>query len=87
VHLTNQFDSSGNWRCLIVDGHGSHLTYEFLRYAHDARIVVVGLPSHTTDFLQPLDRVIFRALQRYYGQAVDEHARKMLTVTKGNFAE
>jgi hypothetical protein len=69
-----------------VDGHGSHLTYEFLQYAHNARIVIVGLPSHTTDFLQPLDRVIFRVLQRFYAQAVDERARNMETVTKRNFA-
>lgn len=47
---------------------------------------MLGLPSHTTDFLQPLDRVIFRSLQRFYGQAVDEYARKNLAVTKRNFA-
>ncbi|EUC56342.1 DDE superfamily endonuclease, partial [Rhizoctonia solani AG-3 Rhs1AP] len=84
---TTEKSSDGQWRCLILDGHGSHLTYEFLQYAHDARIIIVGLPSHTTDFLQPLDCVIFRVLQRFYGHAVDDQARNMLTVNKQSFAE
>jgi hypothetical protein len=59
--LNELFCRSGEgWRCLILDGHGSHLTYKFLQYAQDACIVGVGLPSHTTDFLQPLDQVIFK---------------------------
>ncbi|KAF8758803.1 zinc finger protein [Rhizoctonia solani] len=78
--------SNGQWRCLILDGHGSHLTYEFLQYAWDAHIIVIGLPSHTTDFLQPLDRVVFCALQQYYSQAVGKRMQQMLHVTKSSFS-
>ncbi|KAF8721838.1 DDE superfamily endonuclease, partial [Rhizoctonia solani] len=78
--------SNGQWHCLILDGHGSHLTYEFLQYTWDAHIIVIGLPSHTTDFLQPLDRVVFRALQWYYSQAVGKWMQQMLHVTKSSFS-
>lgn len=75
----------GQWRCLILDGHGSHVTYGFLKYAVDARIIVVGLPSHTTDFVQPLDRVLFRPLQRNYSKEVDRRMRNNQAVTKELF--
>jgi hypothetical protein len=70
-----------------MDGHGSHLAYGFLNYAFNARIIVVGLPSHTTDILQPLDRVVFRVLQRYYRQAVEEKLHQHVSINKSNFAE
>jgi hypothetical protein len=49
----------GAWRLLIFDGHGSHLTYEFITYCWDNKIIPFGLPSHTSHILQPLDVVIF----------------------------
>ncbi|KAG9082662.1 hypothetical protein FS749_006670 [Ceratobasidium sp. UAMH 11750] len=33
---TKELSVNGQWQCLILDGHGSHLTYEFLKYAMDA---------------------------------------------------
>ncbi|CAE6401416.1 unnamed protein product [Rhizoctonia solani] len=36
---------------------------------------------------KPLDRVIFRVLQQFYGQAVEKKAKDFLTVNKRNFAE
>ena len=49
----------GGWWLLLLDGYGSHCTYEFLNYCEDRNIVVFCLPAHTTHFLQPLDVVIF----------------------------
>jgi len=40
------------YRLLIVDGHCSHFTYEFLQYAKDNKIEVLCLPSNTTHLLQ-----------------------------------
>jgi len=37
---------------LIVDGHSSHFTQEFLEYAKDHDIHVLCLPPHTTHALQ-----------------------------------
>lgn len=68
-----------------MDGHGSHLTFDFLDYAFKHQILVVGLPSHTTDFLQPLDVAIFRPLQRACGQEVDKRLRQHQVITKETF--
>ncbi|KAG9127710.1 hypothetical protein FRC07_010633, partial [Ceratobasidium sp. 392] len=75
----------GGWRLLILDGHGSHLSFGFLDYAFRNRILVLGLPSHTTDFLQPLDVAIFRPLQRAYAQEVNKRVREHRPVTKDTF--
>ena len=40
------------YRLLIVDGHCSHFSYEFLKYAKDNKIEVLCLPSNTTHILQ-----------------------------------
>ena len=40
------------YRLLIVDGHCSQFSYEFLMYAKDNRINVLCLASNTTHILQ-----------------------------------
>jgi len=39
-------------RLLLVDGHTSHFTYDFLKYAKEHKIEVLCLPSNTTHILQ-----------------------------------
>lgn len=52
---------------LILDGHASHCgNVEMLEFAKDNDIILLGLPSHTTHFLQPLDRSFFKSLKSYY---------------------
>lgn len=52
---------------LILDGHASHCgNVEMLEFAKDNDIILLGLPSHTTHFLQPLYRSFFKALKSYY---------------------
>lgn len=52
---------------LILDGHSSHCgNVEMLEFAKDNDIILLGLPSHTTHFLQPLDRSFFKSLKSYY---------------------
>jgi hypothetical protein len=53
-------------RLLILDGHGSHATGEFMRLCVANRIQLVYLPPHTTHVLQPLDIAIFGPLKRAY---------------------
>ncbi len=43
------------WRLLILDGYGSHLTYEFYKYAQKHKIELFALPPHSTHLTQPLD--------------------------------
>jgi hypothetical protein len=37
---------------LLVDGHSSHFTYNFLKYAKEHKIKILCLPSNTTHILQ-----------------------------------
>jgi len=49
----------GAYRLLIFDGHGSHLTKEFIEYCDNRKIIPFTLPPHTSHLLQPLDVVVF----------------------------
>lgn len=73
-------------RLLIIDGHGSHHTYEFIQYATDNNISIFGLPSHCTHLLQPLDVVIFSPIKHYYSEAINQLVRDGLNaITKIEF--
>lgn len=53
-------------RLLILDGHGSHETTEFLWRCLEYNIYLLFLPAHTSHVLQPLDLTVFSALKRAY---------------------
>lgn len=62
-------------RLLIFDGHGSHVTYQFVEYCIQRNILLLCLPSHSTHLLQPLDVGLFSPYQHFYGLAVDNYLR------------
>jgi hypothetical protein len=51
---------------LILDGHKSHSSLSLLTAAKEADIHLLALPPHTTHFLQPLDKGIFKSLKTHY---------------------
>ena len=53
-------------RLLILDGHGSHETTDFLWRCLEHDIYLLFLPAHTSHVLQPLDLTIFSSLKRLY---------------------
>jgi hypothetical protein len=53
-------------RLLIMDGHGSHLTFEFMDICKEANIILFLLPLHSTHLLQPLDIGIFQGYKHYH---------------------
>jgi hypothetical protein len=57
---------NGRMRLLIVDGHGSHETDDFLYSCFKHRIFIVFLPSHASHVLQPLDVAVFSSLKTAY---------------------
>lgn len=53
-------------RLLILDGHGSHETTEFIYTCFLHNIYLLFLPPHTSHVLQPLDLSIFSPLKSAY---------------------
>jgi DDE superfamily endonuclease/helix-turn-helix, Psq domain len=66
----------GEYRLLILDGHESHCTLEFIEYCSEKKIILLILPPHTTHMLQPLDVAIFQPLAKYYSVEVETHSRE-----------
>ena len=67
--------TTGAWRMLVMDGHGSHLYKDFIQYCHDNNIIPFQLPPHTTHLLQPLDIVCFQPLKHYHAEAINNAIR------------
>ena len=65
----------GQYRLLLLDGHGSHVTPEFDLYCRQNNIAVVCMPAHSSHLLQPLDVGCFSVLKRAYGQRVESMMR------------
>jgi hypothetical protein len=71
---TTPLDSTAK-RLLIVDGHESHCTINFIEFCDLYNIILLILPPHTTHYLQPLDVTCFGPLQRWYSAEVEAHGR------------
>ena len=65
----------GAWRMLIMDGYGSHMTYEFFTYAKRNHIELFRLPPHSTHLTQPLDVGCFQPFKHYHSEGIDEMVR------------
>ncbi|KAF7578265.1 Membrane-bound metallopeptidase [Pyrenophora tritici-repentis] len=79
---------SGRWRLLILDGHGSHVTMEFIKYCDRHSILLMILPPHSTHTLQPLDVVLFKPLSQAYFNELTNHLHKaqgLVPIKKGDF--
>ncbi|KAF2840864.1 DDE-domain-containing protein [Patellaria atrata CBS 101060] len=77
-----------DWRLLLVDGYGSHLTLPFVDYCIKHRIILANFPPHSTHKLQPLDVSLFSPLSTYYRQELDKlksHSEGRYTVIKKDF--
>jgi len=49
----------GEYRLLILDGHGSHVIFRFRKFAYNNKIILLYFPAYTTHKLQLLDIDIF----------------------------
>ena len=66
---------SGEYRILVMDGHGSHLTKEFINNCWDYKVVPFLLPAHSTHILQPLDIGIFHLMKAQHQNILAEQVR------------
>ncbi|XP_050298737.1 uncharacterized protein LOC126737743 isoform X3 [Anthonomus grandis grandis] len=61
---------------LLLDGHARHCSSsEMLEYADEHGVIPLCLPSHTTQFLQPLDRCFFKSLKAFFNNACNTFIR------------
>lgn len=77
-----------SWRLLILDGHGSHVTMDFIKYCDDNKILLAVYPPHSTHTLQPLDVCMFSPLAAAYRDELVsfiERAQCLSSITKRDF--
>ena len=63
--------ANGGYRVLILDGHGSHVTGEFIAHCMRNKIILLRLPPHTSHLLQPLDVGLFGPLKKALSATLD----------------
>lgn len=63
------------YRLLILDGHRSHCTTEFMWECHQNKIIPYYLIAHASHILQPLDLCVFSSLKRSYRATVNFHSQ------------
>jgi len=73
---------------IIFDGHLSHLDNRTLKKARTEGIVILKLPAHTTDTLQPLDKTCFKSLKLLWDDIIlDFQLKNQRKMTKIEFSE
>ncbi|KJZ73083.1 hypothetical protein HIM_07467 [Hirsutella minnesotensis 3608] len=74
-------------RLLILDGHGSHTSDEFMALCFFNNVYLCFLPAHTSHGLQPLDNGVFNATKTAYRKELSKLARQTdsVPVDKINF--
>lgn len=71
---------------LLCDQFGSHLTYEFVKYCEDHKIILFFLPPHSSHLLQPLDVGVFSAYKHWHSEWVyDATVSGYEKITKDDF--
>jgi hypothetical protein len=77
-----------SYRLLILDGHGSHVTMDFIKYCDDNKILLAIYPPHSTHTLQPLDVCMFKPLSAAYSTELANYMNRcqgLSSITKRDF--
>lgn len=73
-----------NPHLIIFDNHESHITIDSINFCKENGIHLLTIPPHTSQKLQPLDRIVFGTLKSYYNAACDHwmlnHPGRPLTI-------
>ena len=69
---------------LILDNHESHFTVKSLDFCKNNGIILLTLPPHTSNKLQPLDRTVYKSLKSTFNAACNEwmitHVGKTISI-------
>ncbi len=60
---------------MILDGHDSHKSYDFITFCEQHGIILLCLPPHSTHLVQPLDVGVFSPLKTAYCNEIDVLSR------------
>ena len=77
-----------SYRLLILDGHGSHVTMDFIEFCDANKILLAIFPPHSTHTLQPLDVCVFGPLAGAYSAGLAsfmESCQGLCRITKRDF--
>lgn len=74
-------------RLLYFDGASPHLDPSVVLLALENNIVIANYPSHSSDFIAPLDVGLFSPAQHYYEEALKRHADSGGKVGKKAFGQ
>ena len=77
------------YRMLVLDGHATHASVEFLYKCKQNKVQLVFLPAHSSHILQPLDLSVFGALKREYRSQLSRiaHIDDSAPIKKAQFVE
>lgn len=81
--------TDNQYRLLLLDGHRSHATIDFMWECYTNKIIPFYLIAHASHVLQPLGLTIFSSLKRTYRAAVafDSNLEDSAPVKKQRFLE
>ena len=74
VFIPGTATEPGESRVLVVDGHGSHVSIDFMYQCKINDIQLVFLPPHTSHVTQPLDLTCFSPIKSRYRAHIQELA-------------
>ena len=84
--LVMQLPKDGKWRVLVFDGYGAHtMVKSTLDYLVAHRIHAVCMPSHTSQFLQPLDVSCFGPVKHEFRLGLADIQFKLGTEAVGKW--
>ena len=66
IFIPNTSPSTGGYRLLLLDGHGSYTPIDFMILCKANKIHILYLPAHASHLLQPLDLAPFSVLKSRY---------------------
>lgn len=68
IHNQTKAKVAGRPRLLLVDGHSSHYSFEFLSFCASKNIQVVCYPSNSTHIYQGLDVTVFGRMKEAWAE-------------------
>jgi hypothetical protein len=87
-HSQTKENARREYRLLLLDGHGSQLTMDFITFCDENKIILAVFPPQATHKLQPLGVVLYGLYSRAYNGKLTmylHNSQGLLALKKGDF--